>query len=290
MNFTKPSSVQLAKLKKIRHLALDMDGTLYSGKTLFDFTADALEIVQDMGVNYSYLTNNSSRSVADYLAKVRGLGLKAEEGQIYTSSLAAIEYIKDKYRSGLKIFVLGTESLRQEFRSRGFTLTTEFDNAEPDIVVAGYDTELTYLRLCKAAYWVSLGKAYIATHPDKTCPTDEELVLVDCGAVCRCIEEATGRKPDLVLGKPDPCMIRGLLKKHDLKPDEIAMVGDRLYTDMAMAVQTGALGILVLSGETQAADLEDLDDRIMVFDNIHDFAVALGGSKMESSQSTIMMK
>ena len=134
----------------------------------------------------------------------------------------------------------------------GFTLTEETPEDEPDAVVVGFDTTLSFARLCRAAYWIKQGKYYVATHPDRICPTDEPTVLVDCGAICAALKEATGRSPDMTLGKPDPCMIRGILHRHALRPGQLAMVGDRLYTDVAMARRAGALGVLVLTGETTA--------------------------------------
>ncbi len=266
------TSDQLQQLAKIRHLALDMDGTIYSGKTLFDFTLTALETFRQLGIGYTFLTNNSSRSVTDYLAKIRAYGIDAAPDNIYTSSLATIEYIKDNFSSAHRIFILGTQSLKNEFTKAGFEVVTEFDTPEPDIVVVGFDTELTYLRLCKAAWWIDQGKPYIATHPDRICPTDQELVLVDCGAVCQCIESATSRRPDIVLGKPEPVMVHGILRRHNLQPSQLAIVGDRLYTDMAMALNTGALGILVLTGETRPEDLNENNDQILVFPDILCFA------------------
>ena len=135
----------------------------------------------------------------------------------------------------------------------GFALTADSAKDEPDAVVAGFDTELTFARLCRTAYWISQGKPFVATHPDRICPTDQPTVLVDCGAVCAALERAVGRGPDVVLGKPDPRMLRGILGRHALAPEELAMVGDRLYTDMAMARKAGALGVLVLTGETTRA-------------------------------------
>jgi NagD protein len=99
------------------------------------------------------------------------------------------------------------------------------------------------------------GKPFIATHPDRVCPTDQPTVLVDCGAICAALREATGRVPEAVLGKPDPCMIRGVLRRQGLNAYQLAVVGDRLYTDMVMARDAGAFGVLVLTGETTAADV-----------------------------------
>lgn len=109
---------------------------------------------------------------------------------------------------------------------------------------------LVYSRLCRAAWWISQGVPYIATNPDRVCPTDQKVVLVDCGSICACLAHATGRKPDITLGKPDPNMLSGIVNRYGLQPDEIAMVGDRIYTDIEMAHNANAFGVLVLSGET----------------------------------------
>src|SRR5205085_507373 len=120
----------------------------------------------------------------------------------------------------------------------------------------GFDTSLTYPRVCRAAYWLSRGKAFIATHPDRICPTDQPTVLPDCGALCALLTHATGRAPQAILGKPEPRMLRGVMQRHNLRADELAVVGDRLYTDMAMARSAGAVGVLVLTGETTRQQAE----------------------------------
>src|SRR5947207_14204068 len=140
--------------------------------------------------------------------------------------------------------------MREEFQAAGFVLLADDPEAEPDAVIVGFDQTLTYRRLCRAAWWITRGKPYFATNPDRVCPADESTVLVDCGSICGALETATGRMPTAVLGKPDPAMIEGILHRHSLAPHELAMVGDRLYTDMAMAQKAGAFGVLVLTGET----------------------------------------
>jgi HAD superfamily hydrolase (TIGR01450 family) len=119
-------------------------------------------------------------------------------------------------------------------------------------VIVGFDTSLVFSKLCRAAYWIERGKPFIATHPDLVCPTDAPTVLVDCGSICAALEKATGRSLDAVLGKPDPNMLLGILERHKLSPKQLAMVGDRLYTDMEMARRAGVLGVLVLTGESTA--------------------------------------
>ena len=242
-----------SRLREIRHVALDMDGTIYSGGTLFETTLPFLTLLGELGIGHTFLTNNSSKSTKDYLARLRKIGITAAPDQLYTSTQATIEYLHEQRPAVKRLFVLGTLSMSREMESAGFVLAADDASDEPDGVVVGFDTELTYARLCRAAYWISQGKPFVATHPDRICPTDQPTVLVDCGAMCAALEQATGRKPDVVLGKPDPCMLRGILHRHALKPAQLAMVGDRLYTDMAMAHRTGALGVLVLTGETTAA-------------------------------------
>ena len=238
------------RLSKIKHLALDMDGTIYLGSTLFPYTLKFLADMKEAGIGYSFLTNNPSRSVADYLKKLEGLGIQADEENMYTTSLAAIDYIRTHYPEAKRLFLLGTPSMISQFEKAGFESCADDPDDVPDVLVVAFDMTLNYQRLCRAAWWASQGVPYVATNPDRVCPTDQKVVLVDCGSMCKCIEHATGRQPDITLGKPDPNMLYGIMERLDLKPEEVAMVGDRIYTDTATAHNAGAFGVLVLSGET----------------------------------------
>ena len=238
------------KLRKLKHLALDMDGTIYLGSNLFPFTINFLDSMDKAGIGHSFLTNNPTKSVADYLHKLEGMGIHATEDNMYTTSLAAIDYIKKTYPEARRLFMLGTPSMVSQFEKAGFEACADDPDDVPDVLVVAFDTTLVYPRLCRAAWWASQGIPYVATNPDRVCPTDQRVVLVDCGSLQRCIEHATGRKPDIVLGKPDPTMLFGIMDRHGIKPEEIAMIGDRIYTDTAMAHNAGAVGVLVLSGET----------------------------------------
>lgn len=244
------------RLRALKHLALDMDGTIYLGSRLFPFTIDFLNSMKEAGVGYSFLTNNPTKSVADYLAKLAGMGIVADEDNMYTTSLAAIDYIKRTYPSAKRLFMLGTPSMISQFEKAGFECCADNPDDVPDALVVAFDTTLVYSRLCRAAWWASQGIPYVATNPDRVCPTDQPVILVDCGSLQKCIEHATGRKPDIVLGKPDPTMLDGIRFRHGLNPSEIAMIGDRIYTDTAMAHNAGAFGVLVLSGETQLETAE----------------------------------
>lgn len=260
----------MVDLSKIKRVAFDMDGTIYKGGTLFPYTKDVFETLEKIGVDYTFLTNNSSKSAKDYLTKILKLGLKATPDNITTSASATFFYLKQHYPDVKKIYVLGTASLREEFEDHGYTMIDEYnEQEEPELVVVAFDTTLTYDRLCKGTYWVGQGKPYIATHPDTVCPTDLDTILVDCGAVQALIKDVTGCEPEAVPGKPDKDMIGGIMDKYGLKKDEIMMVGDRIYTDMEMARRAEIPGVLVLTGE---ATLETLKESgltpELVLDNI----------------------
>jgi NagD protein len=242
------------RLSRIRHVALDMDGTIYNGGTLFAATGPFLSLLGQLDIGYTFLTNNPSKSLADYQLHLEGLGIRITAGQLYTSTQATIEFLRESQPYIHRLFILGTPSMCEEFGHAGYTLLPDSPQEVPDAVVVGFDKTLNYERLCRAAWWIKQGKPYFATNPDRVCPTDEPTVLVDCGSICAALREATGRAPTAVLGKPDPAMLRGILHKHELKPDQLAMVGDRLYTDVVMARRAGALGVLVLTGEATSEE------------------------------------
>ena len=231
-----------------------MDGTIYKGGTLFACTGPFLAQMRTLGIGCTFLTNNPSKSSADYLAHLAKMGLRVAADELYTSALATIDWLRAQHPQVRRLFVLGTPSMLAQFREAGFTLTRDDPADEPEAVVVGFDLTLTYARVCRAAWWIQQRKLYVATNPDWVCPTDLPTVLVDCGSICAMLEKATGRAPEKVFGKPDPAMLDGILARHGLRPDQIAMVGDRIYTDILMAHHAGALGVLVLTGEATAQD------------------------------------
>lgn len=243
-----------AQLRGLAHVALDMDGTIYKGGTLFGCTPPYLALMEQLGIGTTFLTNNPSKNAADYLAHLRKMGVTATPDQLYTSALATIDWLKEHRPQARRLFLLGTPSMIAEFERAGYVSTTDDAKDEPDAVVVGFDLTLTYARLCRASWWVQQGKFYVATNPDRVCPTDQPTVLVDCGSICAAIEQAAGRRPDKVFGKPDPSMIHGIIGRHGLQAQQVAMVGDRIYTDVAMARNAGVLGVLVLTGEATAQD------------------------------------
>jgi len=254
---TKPGLSE--SLRQIRHVALDMDGTLYKGGTLFSCTPPFLALLRKLGIGYTFLTNNPSKSIADYVAHLGRMGLQAEPGDLYTSSQATIAHLRQHLPKARHLFVLGTASMLSEFVAAGYSLAADSAQDEPDAVVVGFDLSLSYARACRAAWWIKQGKPFIATNPDRVCPTDQPTVLIDCGSMCSMLSEASGRVPDIVLGKPDPGMITGIIRRLGLRNEQVAMVGDRIYTDMAMARRAEVFGVLVLSGEATAEDARRAD-------------------------------
>jgi NagD protein len=252
---------------------LDLDGTLYLGGTLFPFTRPFLPALDERGIGYTLLTNNPSESVEQYLAKLNGMGIPAGREQLYTSTLATIDRLKSRLPQARRLYLLGTPGMEADFRAAGYEPVPDSADERPDAVIVGFDRTLTYDRLCRAAWWIARGLPYLATNPDRVCPTDRPTVLVDCGSICAALEAATGRRPDKTLGKPDPAMIAGILDRLALRPDQAAMVGDRLYTDMEMARRAGTLGVLVLTGETTpeaAAEASPPPD--LICGNVSDFS------------------
>ncbi len=245
-----------SRLSQIAHVALDMDGTIYKGQTLFSCTKPFLAQLATAGIKYTFLTNNPSKSAKDYLSHLGRLGLQVTPEQLYTSAQAALDYLRIHRPHARRLFILGTSSMIASFAEAGYISTADDAGDEPDAVIVAFDTSLTYSRLGRAAWWINRGKFFIATNPDRICPTDQATILPDCAAICAALEVATGRKPDIVLGKPDPSMLAGILHRHGLAPHEVAMVGDRVYTDMLMAHRAGAFGVLVLSGEATRADAQ----------------------------------
>jgi HAD superfamily hydrolase (TIGR01450 family) len=230
------------------HVVLDLDGTLYRDGRIFPQTLPFLERLRRLDIGYTFLTNNTSRSKAEYVVKLRALGIEAREDEVYTPAESAIAYLRAQRPPVKRIAVLGTPSLCQEFERASFEVTWE----EPETVVVGFDMTLTYERLCRAAYWIAQGRPFLATHPDLVCPTDQPTVLVDCGSICACLTAATGRSPNPVLGKPSPTILLDLARRLRLLPEQMVMVGDRIYTDMRMAREAGVQSALVLTGEATA--------------------------------------
>src|SRR5687767_10721360 len=180
-------------------MALDLDGTLYLGGQTFEATRPFLALLRELGIGRTFFTNNSSKSTKQYVQHLRGMGIDASADDMYSSTHATLHYLRTERSDVRRLFVLATTALSEEFVENGFVETGEDESDAPDAVIVGIDTSLTYPRLCSAAYWIARGKPFIATHPDRICPTDKPTVLPDCGAICAMLTSVTGRAPDAVL-------------------------------------------------------------------------------------------
>ena len=224
----------------------DMDGTLYLGDRLFDFTLPLLAKIRETGGRYLFMTNNSSKSVADYIRKLEKMGISATREDFMTSSQATAYYLH-KHHEGQRLYVCGTQSLKRELRMEGFTVTENVE--ETDCIVMGFDTELTFQKLHDVSYLLLTRELpYIATNPDLVCPTEFGSVP-DCGSVCQMIFHATGKRP-VVIGQPSPLMPELAMDRLGCSKAQTCVVGDRIYTDVKSGLNAGITGVLVLSGET----------------------------------------
>jgi HAD superfamily hydrolase (TIGR01457 family) len=263
-------------LREKRLFLLDMDGTLYLGNRLFEKTPDFLAYVRDAGGKYLFLTNNSSKDAAEYVEKLKGMGIDAKREDFLTSVDAAARYLRRVYGGG-RLYALGTAAFRRALSEAGLNVT---DAVEDGVVclVMGFDTELTFRKLEDACILLGrTGVGYVATNPDLVCPTEYGYVP-DCGSVALMLKNATGREP-VVIGKPQPAMPELALQRTGFPKEQTIIVGDRLYTDIACGKAAGIDSALVLSGETSREQLADSPHKPdYIFEDI---AEMLGALKLE---------
>ena len=280
---------------------LDMDGTLYLGDQLFEGTAEFLTWVSASGGQYAFLTNNSSRGIEGYLAKMERLGIPQKAFSFLTSTDATIDYLKKTYAPfapgkendpPTSYYVCGTENLKSQLRAAGLKvlaaeeLSELFDTRRKvgecgncnsvalPVVLLGYDTELTYEKLVDCVCLLDMGADYVSTHPDLVCPT-ENGNEPDVGLVIHSLKVCTGREP-VIIGKPQPQMVYSALKKYGAAPEETVLIGARLYTDIACGNNAGIDTILVLSGEGTVEDCEKYGVKpTYIFRDIADVLAAL---------------
>ncbi len=238
-------------LSRIRCFMLDMDGTFYLGDRLLEGSLDFLAKLNETGRSCLFVTNNSSKSGQVYEEKLRRMGVSQEHRRVLTSGQTAGRYCLKAF-PGKKAFVLGNGMLRAELSQMGLPM----DDERPDYVLIAYDTTLDYAKMTAVCDFVRAGLPYIATHPDFNCPTETGFAP-DIGAIIAFIEASTGRRPDLILGKPYGGIVEDALALTGLSKDQLAMVGDRLYTDIATGVNFGILSVLVLTGESTREDVDE---------------------------------
>lgn len=237
-------------LASIRCFLLDMDGTFYLGTRLLDGALRFMEVIQQQRRDFVFLTNNSSNRGLAYAQKISAMGFPLSPEKVFTSGEATARFLCREFPNK-RIYLVGTPALEEEFREYGLTLVQE----DAELVVVGFDTTLTYQKLHRLCDYVRAGLPYIATHPDYNCPT-EDGYLPDIGAIIAFVKASTGREPDRIIGKPHRQIIDELAAKLQIPLQNLAMIGDRLYTDIALGQSANITTILVLSGETKLTDVE----------------------------------
>ncbi len=247
----------MERLNSCKLFLFDMDGTLYLGNRLFDFTQELLRTIRETGGRYMFMTNNSSKSVEDYIKKLGSMGIAAEYDDFMTSSQATAYYLKKNY-PGKRLYVSGTQSLKNELEKEGFAITDDTEKCE--VIVSGFDTELTFRKLHDVSKMLCTRDIpYIATNPDYVCPTEFGSVP-DCGSVSDMLYNVSGKRP-LFIGKPSALMPQLAMEKCGFDPEQTAVIGDRIYTDIKSGLNAGALTVLVLSGETTEEILQASADK-----------------------------
>jgi len=244
---------RIESLKSKKIFFIDLDGTIYLDDEPINGAREFIAKLRNLNKHIYFLSNNSSKSKASYIKKLRSMGIKAREEELILSTDGVIEFLlKERVKD---VFVVGTKSMRQAFKNAGFNISSN----DPKYVVLGYDTELTYSKIRQAALLLQNGVNLIATHCDMVCPTIEG-PIPDIGSILALFQAATGKIPVKVFGKPNPEMVSHIMERHHARKEEVIIIGDRLYTDMELARRIGCDFICTLSGETHREDIENIED------------------------------
>jgi len=242
-----------AKLKDVDAVFLDLDGTIYLGGELIQGALEFLSRCEKQGVKRYFLSNNSSRSVQQYVLKLNQMDIPATSDDVLLSTHDLLSWLSENKVT--KTWLVGTDGMREMLENANI----ETRSQTPEFVVLGYDTEIDYEKISTASIFLHAGVPLVASHPDMVCPSPDG-GLPDVGAYLAMFKATTNVDPIHISGKPNPGMILHKIEELGLDPARCAMVGDRLYTDIAMANRAGCIGVLVLSGEATLADLEALPD------------------------------
>jgi 4-nitrophenyl phosphatase len=259
---TKESSCDI--LKKVKCFILDLDGTVYLGNRILEGSIEFLKELEREGIQFKFFTNNSSKNAEVYINRITKMGYPVSQDMMLISNQVIINYIKENMPDK-KVFILGNEYLKNDFVKAGINLVS--DNA--DIVVVGFDTSLVYENVSKACELIRNGALFLGVNPDFNCPTENGFIP-DCGSICSMITASTGVVPEF-FGKPSHHTLQYILQYTGFKAEEIAFVGDRIYTDIAIGKGNDSVTILVLSGEAKLDDLIESEVQpTLIFNSLGD--------------------
>jgi len=261
------------RLRETRLFILDMDGTIYLGERALDGAAEFVRALRALpGRRVLFFTNNASRDIGYYEIKLQRLGFEPRDGELLSSAEVTARHIVARH-PGAAVFVLGTDYLRGVFEQYGIRTVGADCAARPDIVVTSFDKSLNYPKLERACTFIRDGALWLSTHPDINCPTEYGFEP-DCGAINACIAASVGGGAQPVyFGKPYRATIDAIQDLYGVPPEQMAVFGDRLYTDVALGKLHGPLACLVLTGETKIADLAGLTEEKLpdlIFEKIGD--------------------
>ncbi len=271
MNFINPD-ISILREKKL--YIFDMDGTIYLGNNVFPYAIRFIKNLRKNGKKVLFFTNNASHSPAFYLQKLTRLGFEPSPEEIMTSGDVTIEFLL-RHRAGKSVYLVGTDDLMQNFNERGIALLSGKEESA-DIVITSFDTSLTYEKLDNACRLVRGGAEYLSTHPDFNCPTETGFIP-DSGAIAAFVTASTGKTPTY-FGKPYRETVEMICEATGLSKEEMCIFGDRLYTDIAIGRRHGVTAVLVLSGETQVADVKnaaEADRPDFMFDSLDNVDLAM---------------
>lgn len=244
----------LGNLREKEAAFFDLDGTVYVDEELSPGADELVGSLRDNDVSVFFLSNNSSADKQTYATKLKGMGIDADEDDIILSTDGVVRHLT---QNGVdSTYVVGTEELCGVFRRHGIDPKA----ADPSHVVVGFDKELTYEKLRRAAQEIQQGARFFVTHPDFGCPSENGLIP-DAGAIAAAVEKTIDHEPDRVFGKPRREMIEHVLDDEDLAPADIVIVGDRLRTEMKLAERLGADSVCVLTGDADRVDIEQTSVR-----------------------------
>ncbi len=259
---------KLRQLKQIELFVLDMDGTIYLGERVFPEALRFVKEARERGRRVIFFTNNASRNPAIYVERLNRMGFPATREDIVTSGDVTAAYLK-LHHPNTPVYLVGTQALEDAFRAEGIHLTNRAGQApaeQAEIVVVSFDTTVTYEKLETACNLLLKGAKFYSTHPDLVCPM-EGGVMPDSGALCALLTACTNRKPKY-FGKPEHETAAMIEHLFHIPPEKTAIVGDRLYTDIALGKNNGLLSVLVLTGESKPEDVNDNNRPDIMLNNI----------------------
>jgi len=251
MNFQNPANCKQTLDSKKLYI-FDMDGTIYLGYQVFPYAIRFINNLRAAGKKVLFFTNNASHTTEFYVQKLTKLGFSPTPDEIMTSGDVTIEFLK-RHRAGKSVYLVGTDELVENFKASGINML-EGKEEKADIVVTSFDTTLTYEKLDNACRLVRGGAEYLSTHPDFNCPTETGFIP-DSGAIAAFVTASTGKTPTY-FGKPYAETVEMIGEATGFAREEMCIFGDRLYTDIALGKKHGVTAVLVLSGETQPADVD----------------------------------